>query len=161
MRGIPLGASTRSLLNKTVPVFSVLTSTEAILPTTISPLNSDYWTALALQNPASTAATLTLQLRDGSGAAIASTTLALPPANRISREISELFGVALPVGGTVRILSDLPVQAVGLLAQESTQAVTPIAVTILAGPPSSAITDGTSNKPPSGGGGGSGSGKTP
>jgi hypothetical protein len=159
MRGVPVGVSARSLLNQTVPVFSILTATEAILPSTVSPLNSDYWTGLALQNPSAVAASLTLELRDGTGAVIASTVLALPTGCRISREISELFGVAVPAGGTIRIVSDRPVQALGLLGQESTQVVTPIAVTIVAGTPVTGSVDGVSNKPS--GGGGSGSGKTP
>lgn len=154
MRGVPQGQSTRSLIAKTVPVFSLLTATEAVLPPTVSPVNAEYATAIALQNPSAATASVTVEGRDGAGAVLASITISLPQGTCISREVSELLGVSLPVGGYLHIASNQPVQAVGMLANDSTGIVAPIAVTILAGPPAPVAPPTT----PSGGGSGSGSG---
>jgi hypothetical protein len=51
MRGVPMGASARPLLGRTVPAFSSKTMFDAVLPSTISPLvNADYFTAIAWEN---------------------------------------------------------------------------------------------------------------
>src|ERR1035437_2937846 len=53
LRGISVGPSMRPLLTHTVPVFSIGTAIDAILPTTFSPqLNPDYFNGVAFQNPA-------------------------------------------------------------------------------------------------------------
>ena len=155
MRGVPLGVSTQPLLNATVPVFSLLTATEAVLPSTISPqLNPDYFTAIALQNPSPAPASVTLEARAGDGSLLASTALSLPNGSRISRDAAELFGAALPAGAYLRALSSQPVQVLGLLGSISTGSVQPLAPKILAGPAPPAPP-----APTGGGGGGSGSGK--
>jgi hypothetical protein len=56
LRAAEIGQSSRPLLAGTVPVFSINTGVAAALPSTISPLvNPDYFTAVALQNPNSSA----------------------------------------------------------------------------------------------------------
>jgi hypothetical protein len=155
MRGVPMGVSTRPLLAKTVPVFSILTATEAVLPSTISPqVNPAYFTAIALQNPSPATATVTIDARSSTGAVLGSTTIALPNHSRFSREASELFGFTLPTGAYLHMTSTQPVQVEGLLGNDSTNTVLPLAATILAGPPAPVA------PPPtvSGGGGGGGGG---
>jgi hypothetical protein len=158
MRGVPQGQSARSLIATTAPVFSLLTATEAVLPPTVSPVNAGYVTAIALQNPSAATASVTVEGRDGADAVLASATITLPQGMRISREVSELLGVSLPVGGYLHIASNQPVQTLGMLANDSTGVVTPIAVTIIVGPPPSGGDDGGGG---GGGGGTSGKGKTP
>ncbi len=158
MRGVPLGSTAQPLLAHTVPVFSILTATEAVVPSTISPLlNPDYFTAIALQNPSRAAASATVEARSAAGAVLAAATVTLPAGSRWSREATELFGAPLPTGAFMRVVSSQPVQVLGLLGNQATNIVLPIAATILAGPalpaPAPVTTSG-------GGGGGSGSGKT-
>jgi hypothetical protein len=158
MRGVPMGVSTRSLLAKTVPVFSLLTATEAIIPSTISPdVNPDYYTGIALQNPSATTAQLAIEARSGAGTLLGSTSASLPNHARFTREYAELFGFTLPTGAYVRVVSSQPVQVLGLLCAQSTQNVQPIAATIVAGPPAPTPPPVTTSGG-GGGGGGKGSG---
>jgi hypothetical protein len=155
MRGVPMGTSTRLLLARTVPVFSILTATEAVLPSTISPqVNPDYFTAIALQNPSPAAASVTVEARSGSGAVLGSTVVTLPNGTRFTREVSELLGFTLPTNGYLHVASSQPVQVEGLLGCDSTGVVLPIAATVLAGPPLPVAAPPTAS-----GGGGGGSGK--
>jgi len=136
MRGVPIGVSTRPLLAKTVPVFSILTATEAMVPPTITPqLNPSYFNAIALQNPSPADAQVTIEARSSADALLGSTTISLPNHSRFSREASELLGFTLPTGAYLHVLSTQPVQLEGLLGNDSTNIVLPLAATILAGPP--------------------------
>jgi len=151
MRGVPVGQSSRTLLSRTVPIFSILTATEAVLPSTISPLvNADYFTGIALQNPNAAPADITIEARSAAGAVTGSTVVTLPAGYRISREASELFGAVLPTGSYMHVASTAPVQVLGLLGNDQTQVVLPIAANIISGPvPPPPPVPG-----PSGGGGG-------
>jgi hypothetical protein len=153
LRGVPVGQSTHSLLTRTVPVFSTATIYEALLPATVSAVNHDYFTAIALQNPALIPATITLESHDAAGAAIGTTQVTLGSGTRIAREISELTGAPLAAGSYLRIISAVPVQALGILANEPAGIVTPIALTVISAPPPPAPTD-TSGGGSGGGGGG-------
>ncbi len=136
MRGVNMGASTRSLLAKTTPIFSILTATDAVLPSTISPqVNPSYFTAIALQNPSLAAAQVTIEARSSSGAVLGSTSISLPNHSKFTREASEMFGFALPTGVYLHVSSTLPVQVEGLLGNDLTNTVIPLVATILAGPP--------------------------
>ncbi len=157
MRGVPVGVSAQPLLAQTVPIFSILTATEAVLPSTISPqLNADYFTGIALQNPSQSPVAVTIEGRSGAGALLASTVVTIPNGARFSGEASELFGATLPTGAYMHVLSTLPVQVLGLLGNEKMRIVLPIAATVLAGPAGPAPPPVTAS-----GGGGAGSGKRP
>ena len=135
MRGVPMGTSAQPLLADTVPVFSLLTATEAVLPSTISPqVNPDYFTGIALQNPSPATASVTVEARSGAGALLGSTVVTIPNGYRFSREASEIFGSSLPSGAYMHVISSQPVQVLGLLGNEKTGVVLPIAATIVAGP---------------------------
>jgi uncharacterized membrane protein YgcG len=166
MRGVPMGATAQPLLAVTVPVFSILTATEAVLPSTISPqVNADYFTAIALQNPSAAAASVLVEARSAAGALLASTAVTIPNGSRFSREASELFGSTLPTGAYMHVLSSQPVQVLGLLGNAKTSVVLPIAPKIVAGPappapppitPSGGSGGGSAGSGGSGGGGGGG-----
>jgi hypothetical protein len=135
MRGVPAGQSNRSLLARTVPVFSINTAFEATLPPTISSqVNPNYFTALALQNPNPASADITVEAHSANGALNGSTVVTLPSGARISREVSEWFGATLPTGGYLHIVSAQPVQMLGLLGNDQTGVVLPVAVNILRSP---------------------------
>jgi len=154
LRGVPIGVSARPLLARTVPAFSNRTMFEAMLPSTISPLvNGDYFTAIALQNPGAADAVVTVESHAADGAVTGSTTVTLSSGSRLTREVAELLGSALPTGSYLRVVSAQPVQALGLLGNDQTGVVIPVAMVVLnAPPPTTAPADGVSN----GGGGGKG-----
>ncbi len=157
MRGVPQGVSSQPLLAVTVPVFSLLTATEAVLPSTISTqLNPDYFTGIALQNPSPGPVAVTVEARASDTSLLGTTAFTLTNGSRISREASELFGATLPTGAYMRVLASQPVQVMGMLGRVSTGTVLPLAAKIVAGPPAPAPPPTVSG---SGGGGGSGSGK--
>ncbi|TMA16221.1 MAG: hypothetical protein E6J85_18730 [Deltaproteobacteria bacterium] len=81
--------------------------------------------AIAVQNPNAGPATVTVDLRSADGE-IASTTLSLPARSKISREVSELFGVSAPAGGFLAVQSDQPVQVLGLAGNDATGSVRPV-----------------------------------
>jgi hypothetical protein len=157
LRGVPVGQSNRSLLKKTVPVFSINTAYEAILPSTISSLvNSNYFTALALQNPNSSAATVTVEAHASDGSLTGSVVVSLPSGMRIARELSEWFGAPLATGAYLHVVSPSAVQMLGMLGNDSTGVVQPVVVNILRAPAPPPPAD---SGVPSGNSGGSGKGK--
>ncbi len=159
MRGVPLGQSARPLLAQTVPVFSIATANDAVLPPTLSSqVNPAYFTALALQNPNPVTANVTVEEHSASGALLGSTVVALPFGTRISREVSEWFGAALPTGGYLHVISAQPIQVLGLLGNDQTGVVLPVMANILSGPALPAPTETGTTSGGSGSGGGSGGG---
>jgi hypothetical protein len=134
MRGISVGPSTRSLLNSTVPIFSANPAFEAILPSTVSSVNSSYFTAIALENSGQSPATVTVEAHAGDGSLMASTQVTLDPRHRIQRELSEMPGVTLPNGGYLRVVSGQPVQMLGLLGNDSTGVVLPLSLNVVNAP---------------------------
>jgi hypothetical protein len=159
LRGVPVGVSNRALLQLTVPAFSTNTMYDGQLASTISPLlNPDYFTAIAIQNPNAADAVVTVEAHAADGALTGSTALTLPAGGRISREASELFGAVLPTGAYLRVKSASAVQAMGLLGNDVTHTVAPLAMQILsAGPTGPVLDSGAKN---GGGGSSGGSGKT-
>ena len=152
LRGVPVGQSAQPLLALTVPVFSIQTATQAILPSTISPqVNPAYFTGIALQNPNGTPASITVESHNASGSLTGSTTVNLASGTRITREVSELLGATLPTGSYLRIVSNQPVQTVGLLGNTQTGVVLPLSLNVISGP---ALPPPPPTAPGGGGGGG-------
>jgi hypothetical protein len=108
---------------------------EGVLPSTISPLvNADYFTAVALQNPGAAEAVVTVESHAADGVLAGGTTVALPSGGRLTREVSELLGSVLPTGSYLRVVSAQPVQALGLLGNDRTGTVMPVAMVVLNAP---------------------------
>ena len=122
MRASRVGASSRPLLARTMPIFPSAVASSSFVA---APAGAGGFFAIAVQNPNPGTATVTVDLRSSDGE-IASTTLLLPARSKISREVSELFGVAAPPGGFVAVHSDAPVQVLGLAGNDSTGAVLPV-----------------------------------
>src|SRR6266849_5087352 len=124
LRTTPLGESSRLLLARTVPIFSLTTFAEAYFNPFANP---EHFSALAFRNPESQSADISLDAYSAAGEPIASTTLTLPGAQRISREVSELFPDAVfPTGGYVRAVSTIPIQVLGLLGDDAAGTVLPV-----------------------------------
>ena len=119
-----IGRSSRTLLADTDPIFSPVAVTGAFF--TASPSSGQFF-GLALQNPAATAADVTVELRSRDSATVASTAVTLPARTRISREVPELFaGQPMPAGGVLVVRSSAPVQMLGLLGDETAGRVEPV-----------------------------------
>jgi hypothetical protein len=124
LRSTPQGESSRLLLARTIPIFSLATFPEAYFNPFANP---EHFSALAFRNPDSQSADISLDAYSADGQPIASTTLTLPGAQRISREVSELFpDVLFPTGSYVRAISTIPVQMLGLLGDDAAGTVLPV-----------------------------------
>jgi hypothetical protein len=118
-----LAPSARPLLAATDPIFSPRTFSSASFA---SSAPAGQFVGLALQNPTTGPADVTVELRSEEGV-IASTSLALPPSTRIARAVSELFGgIAAPRDGTLAVSSSVPVQMLGLIGDDAAGSVAPL-----------------------------------
>ncbi len=73
---------------------------------------------IAFTNPSSSPATVSLILRDDKGSTVATSTLSLPGGHQIAQFVTQLFSIhkslLRDLTGTVDIVSDIPIAAVGL-----------------------------------------------
>jgi hypothetical protein len=127
MRGVKAGLSTNPLLARAVPIFSLKTSVNAVLPPTVLPqFNSPYTLGVAVQNPGTAPADVTLELVSASGPPVAAATITLAPRGKISRALTEWFAGAIPTGASVRVRATQPIQVLGLLANSTDGTVLPV-----------------------------------
>lgn len=127
LRGVPVGRSADPLIASATPILSTLTTTIADSgPIVLPQFNSPYVFGLAIQNPGAATAAITLELHSASGPSTGALTLTLAPGMRISRALSEWFGVPVPSGASVRLRSSTPVQALGMLGNYSDGTVAPV-----------------------------------
>jgi hypothetical protein len=127
MRGVKAGVSANPLLARAVPIFSLKTSVNAVLPPTVLPqFNSAYTLGVGVQNPGTVPADITLELVSAPGPPIAATTVTLAPRGRISRALSEWFTGTIPAGASVRVRATQPIQILGLLANSADGTVLPV-----------------------------------
>lgn len=124
-RGIPAATSGRPLLAKTHPVFSGTRRSVAEFGT-IPEMHQRQYIALALQNPNLTSVDVTMSLYTADGALVQTASRSLQSGYRLALELSELFdGAAPPPGGSVRVMSSLPIQMFDLVCDEAAWTVTP------------------------------------
>jgi hypothetical protein len=134
MRSIQVGSSTRPLLASTVPILPMNPDFEAVIQDNWSALNPSNFVAVALENSSLGSANITIDAVSPSGSIIGTTQLTLDPRYRIQREVSELFGAPLALGGQLHITSDQPVQMMGLLGNDVNGTVVPVWPTVLRAP---------------------------
>jgi len=103
MRTARVGQSARPLLARTMPIFPSAVASSSFVAASAGGAGEFF--AIAVQNPNPGPAAVTVDLRSADGE-IASTALLLPARSRISREVSELFGVPAPPGGFLAVHSD-------------------------------------------------------
>lgn len=121
LRAASLPASSNALFAATDAVYPVQPVSSGVFPA----VSSSGFMGFAAQNPGTTAARITVQLRSAS-AVIATASLTLPPRTEVSRSAAELFG-ALPASSNVlSVSSSSPVQLLGLLGNSAAGSVTPV-----------------------------------
>src|SRR5216683_961266 len=124
MRSVPMGESSRPLLAQTVPVFSQATFVEAYFNPNIG---ADRFEGLAFQTPGADSADIAIEAYSAVGELLGSTNFSLPAGMRISREVSEFLpDVTFAAGSYLRLLSQTPVQMLGLIGDEAAGTVLPL-----------------------------------
>jgi len=124
LRATPVGQSARPLLAATFPLFATGTFTSAFF---IPPDDSALFFGLALQNPNATPSMVEIALFSSSYELLESSSFSLPSEAMITREISEyLPGFCPPAGSYLRVLSDAPLQMLGLVANDADGSVVPV-----------------------------------
>jgi hypothetical protein len=119
LRGIPALISARPLLQRSEPAFSGWTYSQATFGPLV-PDTGDHYAALALQNPGLQPVIIELQLYTAAGEAAGNATLTLASGARILAELSEVMGgLSAPPGGYVGVRATTPIQAFGVIGDES------------------------------------------
>ncbi len=124
LRGVEAVKSAEPLVVATDPMYPQLTYLRVAAMQAPFGINQSILTALSMQNPNQTPVIVKLEAQTAFGK-IAETTITLGFGERITRELGEFFGQALPVGATVKATSTLPIQFLGFTADRATGDVTP------------------------------------
>jgi hypothetical protein len=123
-RTTQLGKSTHALVASSLPLFSHTTWTQAFFHPM---LQGTVFSGVALQNLNASSATVTLQLFSSVGGLLASRTISMATNTRFSRDFVELFPGQIPGNGTtVKVTSNLAIQALGLLGDDALGTMTPV-----------------------------------
>src|SRR5262249_5629375 len=131
LRAAVLGESRVPLLAATLPIFSTRTFTQSFF---FPVLDRHLFLGLAFQNPSPRRALITIELFSASRQLISSSSLTLPSRTRISREVSEYLSDFRPrLGDYLRVRSNVPVQVIGLVANEIEGTVVPVDPSQLSG----------------------------
>jgi len=124
LRATPVGQSARPLLAATFPLFATGSFTSAFFT---PPNDSALFFGLALQNPNATPSLVEIALFSSSYELLQSSSFSLPSEAMITREVSEyLPGFCPPAGSYLRVLSDAPLQMLGLVANDADRSVVPV-----------------------------------
>jgi hypothetical protein len=127
LRGISLVQSGRPLLQNTVPIFSSVTHSKAVFGP-IGTLLANQFSGIAVQNPGTVPADLTVSLYSAQNVLLGGSTISLPPGYRFIKETSELTnGVVPPFGSYIVVSSSQPVQGFGFIADASQSTLAPFA----------------------------------
>lgn len=121
LRGVPIYEASRLFLRNVEPIFQSLTHASA----TVGPLGgltTTRYAALAIQNPTSSSVAVTLSnQRTGARAMVV-----VPSGGRVMDDLSSLLhGGTVITGDVIKVVATLPVQIVGIVADEHAGAVTP------------------------------------
>ena len=127
LRGIAFGQSNRALLDSAIPVFSSVTHSTAELGSMAPPSTGSQFTGIALQNPGTVTADITVALYSSAGVERGKLVATLPPGNWMMRETSELTGVVPAAGDSVQVSSSEPIELFGFLGNDVTGTITPFA----------------------------------
>ncbi|HKW74059.1 MAG TPA: hypothetical protein VJN64_00915 [Terriglobales bacterium] len=123
------GSSGNTLVAEVHPMFSRKTFNMATLPYVT---DATHFTGLALQNPGAVDSTVLIEMLNGNGAALESTTIVLPAGTKIVRDIRDWFTIPFgPQEVTVRasVTTGPTLQMLGLLGDSAGGTVTPVTVT--------------------------------
>jgi hypothetical protein len=126
LRATNVGQSARPLLASSDTMFSQVTYTKASLPWSSS---ATTFTGLALQNPGTTAATITLQELSQSNQVLQTVSVSLGGRSKMTRDLADFFGQPASGAASVGIQSDQPLQLLGIQGDTSAGTLTPVVVT--------------------------------
>lgn len=123
MRGVRDGTSSSALLNRTMPLVSTRSWQEAYVSPAVN--TTTQYTGIGLLNDSDTNATVTLifQRTLSSTVNTATATLTIAPRGLIVREAFELLKYKKKDGGTLRIVSTVPIRMLGMIADDTAQTV--------------------------------------
>lgn len=128
MRGVKVADSALPLLQSILPVFSSLTYAHAVVAQGSAGIQNSVLTALAIQNPGSQTAAITLEAFSPLGESVGKAQLSLPTGGKILRELGEYFGKTLAANSTVKVGSDCSIQFLGINADQATGSAAAFAV---------------------------------
>lgn len=125
LRTQPLGQSANALVNQSYPLFARTTYTSATLAWQRDPST---FTALAVQNPGTNSAEITVEMRSAANEVLGSFSFPLPPVSKITRDLADFFSQA-PAGAVqVHVSSTQRVQMLGLLGDRTAGTMVPVIV---------------------------------
>jgi hypothetical protein len=123
-RTTQLGKSTHPLVASSLPLFSHTAWTQAFFHPT---LQGTVFSGVALQNVNASSASVTFQLFSSVGGLLATRTISMGTNTRLSRDFVEMFPGQLPSDGTtVKVTSNIGIQALGLLGDDASGTLTPV-----------------------------------
>lgn len=102
----PSGSSGHPVLRDVVPIFLAQTLLQGSLPGAT--------VGVAVQNPGATDAFLLADLVDDAGVQLATAIVEVPANHYLVRSLSEIFGASYGGAGSLRLVSDHPVQILGI-----------------------------------------------
>jgi hypothetical protein len=121
------GKSTHALVAASFPLFAQTPQTLGYFRPI---LEGTSFSGIALQNLNSTSAKATLKLYSSTGALLSTKALTLPTNTYVARDLAELFPQASPKDGTrLTVTSNLAIQMLGLLGDDASGMVLPVAPT--------------------------------
>jgi hypothetical protein len=122
-RTASVGASTHALVASSYPLFSRGKWTKAYFKPVASGTS---FSGLALQNAGAAGVTVKLDLLSKTGALLATKSISLPARSRIVRDVKEFFATAV-TGTEIRVTCTVAIQMLGLLGNDSSRVVLPVA----------------------------------
>ena len=126
LRTQSLGQSANALVNQSYPLFSRTRYTSATLAWQ---RGASAFTALAVQNPRTTTAEITVEMRSAANEVLGSFSFPLPPMSKITRDLTDFFSQP-PAGAVqVHVSSTQRMQVLGLLGDQAAGTVVPVIVT--------------------------------
>jgi hypothetical protein len=127
LRTQPLGVSGNALVNQFYPLFARKRYTSASLAWTRT---ANTFTALAVQNPGTISADITVELRSATNQMLGSFTFPVPPMSKITRDLGDFFPQARIEAMSVHVSSTQPVQLLGALGDAVAGTAVPVLVTV-------------------------------
>jgi hypothetical protein len=126
LRATNIGQSAQPLLASADPMFSQLTYKNASLPWTFG---GTKFTGLALQNPTTTSAAITLEEMSGTNQVLQTVSVSLAGRSKMTRDLADFFGQPASGATSVVIQSNQPIQLLGIQGDSSAGTLTPVVVT--------------------------------
>ncbi len=122
-----IGHSSNQLVAAADPMFSRVTYTVATLPWTRS---GSAFTGIALQNPTTNSAQVTLELLTSGNQVLQTVNISLPGKSKMTEDLLDYFPQPAANGAVVRIGSSQPIQILGLQGDTGTGLIKPLMVSV-------------------------------